>query len=165
MHVQLSVDFLSALGSHLTPRAGAQFINWADTANARPSERVELPANMLLRGLCVQLGPQYSKRQTEVISDMCPSRTISVRSSSSVSPVTYIICAFLLLRSRSWISIRYHRLSSGQNNSALQPLRLSLMSAYVSSLPGACGSNIMFTVMHVTMHPTVMHVTMHPRQP
>lgn len=75
--------------------------------------------------------------QTE-INDMWPSRTISVRFSSSVSPVMYMIWALLLERSKSWISMRYHRLSSGQNSSALLPRKLSLMSAYVSNLPGPC---------------------------
>lgn len=67
---------------------------------------------------------------------MCPSRTISVRLSSSVSPVTYIICALLFVRSRSCISMRYHRLSSGQKSSARLLRSPSLMSAYVSNLPG-----------------------------
>mmetsp|Transcript_5769 Transcript_5769/g.14018 ORF Transcript_5769/g.14018 Transcript_5769/m.14018 type:complete len:236 (-) Transcript_5769:545-1252(-) len=72
---------------------------------------------------------------------MCPSRTISLRSSSSVSPVVYMILARFAIGVTSWIVITYHRLSSGQKSSACRPLSSFDMSACVRSRPGACGES------------------------
>lgn len=46
--------------------------------------------------------------------------------------------ALLVRMSTWWISIRYHRLSSGQYSSAILPRRPSEMSSSCSSFPGPC---------------------------
>eukprot|EP00963_Diacronema_lutheri_P000217 scaffold12_cov368-Pavlova_lutheri.AAC.6 len=64
---------------------------------------------------------------------------ISIRSKSSISPEVYCMVAFLSLTSSLAISTRYHRLSSGQYNSACLPTSCGVMSETLNNLPDAKG--------------------------